>query len=86
VIRRGHTYAGRIVGLGPDRARFKGLFEGPPKPPAPPPPQPMPDLMDPAVMEARKRTLQAAMGRSGRASTNLTGDNGDYSTDKLGSR
>jgi hypothetical protein len=46
----------------------------------------MPDLMDPAVMEARKRTLQAAMGRSGRASTNLTGDNGDYSTDKLGSR
>jgi hypothetical protein len=37
-------------------------------------------------MEARKRTLQAAMGRSGRASTNLTGDNGDYSTDKLGSR
>jgi hypothetical protein len=62
------------------------LFGGSPKPPAPPPPQPMPDLMDPAVMEARKRTLQAAMGRSGRASTNLTGDNGDYSADKLGSR
>jgi len=59
---------------------------GSPKPPPPPAPVAMPDLMDPAVLEARKRTLQAAMGRSGRASTNLTGDNGDYSTDKLGSR
>ena len=62
------------------------LFGGSPKPPTPPAPVAMPDPLDPALMEARKRTLQAAMGRSGRASTNLTGDNGDYSTDKLGSR
>lgn len=64
------------------------LFSPRPKPPPPPPPQPMPDLMDPAVLAAKRRPLESLQGRGGRASTNLTGDNGlaDYSSDKLGSR
>lgn len=67
-----------------------GIFGGgsAPKPPAPPPPTPMPDLMDPAIMQAQRRRLMADFGRSGRASTLLAdgGSGGDYSNDKLGSR
>lgn len=59
------------------------IFGGPPKPPRPEPPLPMPDLNDPAILAAKRRTLEAAVGRSGRASTMLTDD---YSGDKLGSR
>lgn len=62
------------------------LFGGPPKPPAPPPPQPMPDLMDPAILAAQRKRAQTALAGSGRASTILSGDNNDYSGDKLGSR
>lgn len=61
-----------------------GLFGGRPKPPPPPPPQPMPDLLDPAVLAARRRPLEDVRGRGGRASTLLTGD--EYSNDKLGNR
>ena len=61
------------------------LFSGPPKPPAPPPPQPMPDLMDPAIQAAKRKTLERAMSSSGRASTILSGGD-EYSGDKLGGR
>lgn len=67
----------------PGRRRYQSLFSGPPKPPAPPPPTPMPDLMDPAILAERKRTLQEAAGRSGRASTMLSSNN-DYTNTKLG--
>lgn len=61
-----------------------GLFGGRPKPPPPPPPQPMPDLLDPAILAAKRRPLEDVRGRGGRASTLLTGD--DYQREKLGSR
>lgn len=61
------------------------LFSGPPKPPPIPPPQPMPDLLDPAIATARRRTLQAAIARSGRLSTILSGGD-EYSGDTLGKR
>lgn len=53
-----------------------GLMGGGAKPPTPPPPQPMPDLNDPAILAAKKRELQAASTRSGRASTQLSDDYG----------
>ena len=65
----------------PARRRFEAIFSGPKKPPPVPAPQPMPDLLDPAVLAARRRTLDAAMARTGRASTNLTDD---YAGNKLG--
>lgn len=85
MLPRGHTYAGLFSR--PDRVRWHRLgelFSGPPKPPAPPPPTAMPDPLDPAFRDAERRSLRAVMARSGRASTNLTGD--DYSNNKLGSR
>lgn len=57
---------------------------GPKAPPPPPPPAPMPDLMDPAVLQAKRRELQGAKARSGRESTILTGD--DYGGQTLGTR
>jgi hypothetical protein len=43
----------------------------------------MPDLADPASLAAQKRIAADAAGRSGRASTLLSG-NDDYSQNKLG--
>lgn len=60
-------------------------FGGPKAPPPPPPPQPMPDLQDPAILAQARKAREAAMARSGRLSTMLTGDT-DYSSDKLGLR
>jgi hypothetical protein len=70
-----------------------GLFSKP-KIPDPQPPAPMPDDQSPGVLEAQRRNLNAAMARSGRRSTILSGDTsaktavpsfGDnYSRDKLG--
>lgn len=54
-----------------------------PKPPPPPDPLPIPDLNDPAILAARRRRLDDAMSRSGRASTQL-GDDNSYSANKLG--
>lgn len=62
-----------------------GMFGGAPKAPAPPPPMPMPDLLDPAVLAAKKRQREMAMSRSGRASTILSGGD-EYSGVTLGSR
>lgn len=58
-------------------------FGGPPKPSPPPPPQPMPDLLDPAVLAARRQRLLGAVTRSGRSSTYLADE---YANDKLGTR
>jgi hypothetical protein len=44
----------------------------------------MPDLQDPAILAAQKKTLQDAAARSGRASTLLSGGTDDYSSTKLG--
>lgn len=66
---------------------MSALFGGGAKaaaPPAPPPPQPMPDLMDPALLAAKRRTLEGAAARSGRMSTILSGGD-SYSGDTLGS-
>ncbi len=56
------------------------------KPPPPPPPQPMPDLLDPAIVAAQQKRFRSRLAESGRASTVLTGNETDYSGDKLGSR
>lgn len=55
-----------------------GLFKGPPKPK---PVVPMPDPESPEADAARRRAIEMARSRSGRASTVLSGD---YSGDKLG--
>lgn len=60
-------------------------FFGRPAPPTPPPPQPIPDLADPAVLDRKRRVLEAAMTRSGRASTDMTSSD-TYGSDKLGLR
>jgi hypothetical protein len=44
---------------------------------------PLADEDDPALIAARRRRLQAALGRSGRAST-ILGPQEDYSTSKTG--
>jgi hypothetical protein len=44
---------------------------------------PLADEEDPALIAARRRRLQAALGRSGRAST-ILGAQEDYSTSKTG--
>lgn len=44
-----------------------------PKPPVVQPPARMPDPFDPAVMEAKRRAAQDALGRGGRQSTILGG-------------
>ena len=54
-----------------------GLFGGndapPPTPPPPPKPTPpMPDLESPLVKEAEEQRMRAIIGRSGRASTELS--------------
>lgn len=54
------------------------------KPPAVPAPTPMPDLLDPAILAEKKRVLNQAAARSGRASTLLSGGGDDYSGQKLG--
>ncbi len=52
-----------------------------PSPPSPPPPPPPPPTReDPAVEEARRRALAANRRAKGRASTILTGGEGDAST------
>lgn len=56
---------------------------GSPKVPKPPDPTPIPDLFDPAVLAARRRTLENAAARSGRASTNLANQD-QYGGTKLG--
>lgn len=49
-----------------------------PSPPSPPPPPPPPPTReDPAVEEARRRILAATRRAKGRASTILTGGQGD---------
>lgn len=50
-------------------------------PPKPKKPDPMPDENDPAIMAARKRQLEMAATRSGRASTMLSEN---YTNDRLG--
>lgn len=62
-------------------------FSHPKALPTPPPPTPMPtpDLQDPEIIAIRRRQIEAALLRGGRASTNLTDDSG-YSRDKLGMR
>ncbi len=50
-----------------------------PSPPSLPPPPPAPSREDPAVEEARRRQLRAARQARGRASTILTGGEGDVS-------
>jgi hypothetical protein len=52
--------------------------------PAPRKPAPMPDESSPAVLEARRRSLLQAAGRSGRSSTILTGIRDNYSGTTLG--
>jgi hypothetical protein len=52
--------------------------------PKPKPPAPMPDESSPAVLEARRRSLLQAAGRSGRSSTILTGIRDNYSGTTLG--
>lgn len=56
------------------------------KPPPPPAPVPMPDPENPAFLADQRRRLRSRMGESGRAATVLTGNENDYSSDKLGSR
>lgn len=46
------------------------------KSPEPRPPARMPDANDPTIRAAEDRTRRAAMGRSGRSSTILTGGGG----------
>jgi hypothetical protein len=67
---------------------FGGGARAAPAPPvvaAPEPVKPtlLPDPEDPAILAARRRQLQRAAGRSGRASTVLSSQE-DYSTDKTG--
>lgn len=57
---------------------------GSPKPPEPPPPQPMPDLDDPAALAAKRKVLDSAAARSGRASTVLANGDGSGGGVKLG--
>lgn len=59
-----------------------GLFKQP-KPPKVPEPARMPDLQDPAALEAKRRQLQNIAMRGGRDSTILS-DNLSGSTGKLG--
>ena len=51
------------------------------KPPKPKPVATMPDENSPEAEAARRRAMEAARNRSGRASTVLSGD---YSNNKLG--
>lgn len=66
-------------------AAFEGLFGGggASDPPKPPPVAQMPDLYDPAILERKRQAMDATL-RTGRSSTNLSGNQGDYSGDKLG--
>lgn len=57
-----------------------GLMPQKPKPKVQPV-VPMPDPEGPEARAAKRRQLASAMGRSGRASTMLSGD---YGSDKLG--
>ena len=52
------------------------LFPTPVKPEAPSPPPSMPDMSDPAVMEARRRRLMTEQSRMGREATILSGGMG----------
>ena len=74
---------------------MSGLFGGPSLPPTPKPkpPAPMPDMNDPAILEAQRKRRAAAAGSGGRASTILSGGGGmmssggsesDYSRTVLG--
>lgn len=60
------------------------LFKGPAKPPPAPDPLPMPDLNDPAILLAKRRPALRASAASGRASTELSAGQGNYSDTKLG--
>jgi hypothetical protein len=62
---------------------FGGRSAPAPAPVEPVKPVPLPDPEDPAVLAERRRSLQRAAGRSGRASTVLRAQE-DYSTDKTG--
>lgn len=54
------------------------IFDPPtPKIPPTPPVQPMADVNDPAIQAARTRAIQMAAARSGRASTLLSGGDGE---------
>lgn len=48
------------------------LFGSRPEPPKPPPRTPMPDIEDPAAIEAKRRAILQAQARSGRMSTVLS--------------
>lgn len=53
--------------------------------PEPTPPAPMPDPQSPAIMEAKRRTMEQMMQRAGRQSTILSDAGGDsYSRKTLG--
>ena len=56
-----------------------------PKPPTPEPVTPMPDPDSPEAQAARRKEMQKALARSGRASTLLSGG-GTYSSPTLGTR
>lgn len=56
---------------------------GTPDLPKPPPITQMPDLYDPAIL-AQKRKAMDASASTGRQSTILSGNQGDYSGSKLG--
>lgn len=64
-------------------AAMGNLFGGSPDLPKPPPVAQMPDLYDPAILEKKRMAADATL-RTGRASTILTGNQGDYSGSKLG--
>lgn len=70
-------------------AGLKNMFTGPPTPhmaePATPPPDP--DETGPLAQEAKRKRMQAARSRGGRASTILTGGGGtggDYTAGMMG--
>ena len=56
---------------------MSGLFKAP-KAPAPTPTMPMPDEMDPAILEAKRRRQIDMLGRSGRSSTILDDEDKDF--------
>lgn len=55
-----------------------------PEVPDPPDPVKMPDPDDPAIKLDQTRQMMLARRRSGRASTVLSGESGDYSGSTLG--
>jgi len=57
-----------------------------PSTPSVPTPPPAPSMADPAVEEARRKQIEAQKRAKGRASTILTGGQGDTTTPELGKK